>query len=80
MKTYTQHRCNRHHRTYATWAHCTWPRAAWITGDGPYALLARCDTLTVMLFKEETSAQERMSGLQCGHACTGNHEIVRIAR
>ena len=80
-KLYRRHDCASRHRTWKTAAKCIWRRAAWITGDGRYALLAYCDVLTVTLWDDPTEAEERKAFIdqyQCGHACTGRHEIVEL--
>ncbi len=75
-------RCGRRHRSYDTVAECLWP-GAWITGDGPYAVLAHCDELlTVSLHPDHVIAEESIDVLDqfgCGHACGRRHEIVLIS-
>lgn len=48
-KVYRYHYCTKKHRSFSTAAKCLWPKAHWITGEGSYALLARCNVLTVTL-------------------------------
>ena len=60
-----------------------WPKACWISGNGPYALLAHCDVLTVTLWSslEETVIPKRMIDIgACGGKCRGpqGHEIVKM--
>ena len=81
VKTYRHHYCERTHRTNQTLARCIWPRAAWIHGDGPYALLAWCRVLTVSLHDDPDVALESKQTIDasaCGGRCTGRHEIVRL--
>jgi hypothetical protein len=72
-------RCGRKHRRYETVAECLWP-GAWITGEGPYAVLAHCDELlTVSLHPDQEAAEESIDALDnfgCGRACGRRHEIV----
>lgn len=85
MKTYRRHYCARRHKTYRTLAQCLWPRAVWITGNGPYATLARCGrALTVQLHPTADAAQVARRVIDssgCGGSCpcTGaGHETVRL--
>src|SRR6266699_4444424 len=58
-----------------------WPRACWIEGYGPFALLEHCDVLTVSLFGDYDSANKSKQQLDqygCGHACSKHHEIVEL--
>lgn len=80
-KVYTRHRCDRRHRTEATFLRCAFPRAAWVEGHGPVALLAWCGPLTVTLWPNLAGAKGalvRIDSTGCGHLCVGRHEIVRI--
>lgn len=81
MKVYRRHYCERRHRTYRAAANCIWPRAEWINGEGPFALLAWCSVLTVTLHKTLESAEDDLrliDGHGCGHACRNEHEIVEL--
>lgn len=83
MKTYRRHYCERKHQTYSTLARCIWRRTAWIAGEGPFALLAWCQVLTVSLHESEDAALESKRAIDlsaCGGRCTGRHEIIRLAR
>lgn len=65
--------------TYVHRARKAWPDAAWIIGDGRYASVARCGTLSVMLFRtpaEATQAQEFINTHGCGGDCLVDHRIV----
>jgi len=81
-KTYRRHDCTRRHRTYATLARCIWGRrAAWVMGEGPFATLAWCRTLTVSLHRTleaATEAKGYIDSTSCGGVCTGRHEIIRL--
>lgn len=84
MKTYRLHHCQARHRTFRTLAKCIWPRAAWISGNGRYALLARCRVLTVSLWTDpaEAEASKRViDASACGGLCrhAAGHEIVQLA-
>lgn len=92
VKLYRFHNCNRHHRSYRTLAKCVWRRAAWISGDGPYALVAYCGETTVTLWSSAEAARtghedgggwcmgkEFIDRYKCGHACIRHHIIVRLA-
>ena len=73
--------CGKQHRTYRTLAKCIWPRAAWIAGRGPFALLAHCSVLTVTLhetLESALAAKNVIDRTACGHACHRAHKIVRL--
>jgi hypothetical protein len=75
------HRCGRVHRGYQSLAECTWPDAAYVVGDGPYALLARCDLFTVTLYETMAEARRRRRVLElrgCGKTCEGRHELAGL--
>ena len=81
MKAYRRHNCRRSHKTYRTLARCMFPRAAWIEGEGPIALLAWCDVLTVSLHLTQSAAledKEVIDASACGGQCTGRHEVVKL--
>jgi hypothetical protein len=66
---------------YIAVARRRWPAAEWIIGEGHYASVARCGTITVMLFATPAEA-ERAKALidhtRCGHACSRDHEITDL--
>lgn len=70
--------------TTETWqqkAQKRWQRAEWISGSGPFALLAHCGLLTVTLWEtqEEAEEQKRMiDQIGCGGECFRHHEIVTL--
>jgi hypothetical protein len=81
MKTYQLHWCARSHRTYQTFARCVWRRAVWVRGEGPYAVLAHCRSLTIALYadlEDAEYAKRLIDRTACGGRCTGDHEIIRI--
>jgi hypothetical protein len=84
MKTYRYCYCESAHRTYRTLAsRCLWPRAAWVRGEGAYALLAHCRALTVTLHKTYTDAIDALAAIDshgCGGRCTGEHEVIYLAQ
>lgn len=58
-------------------------QAAWIKGDGQYALLARCNVLTITLWEELAKAKARKKLIDetaCGKMCSGSlgHKIVDL--
>lgn len=56
-------------------------RARWINGDGPYALLAWCKTLTVTLYDSLEEAEKKKNNIDqigCGGECSRKHEIVDV--
>lgn len=72
------HGCGRTHRGYQSLAECTWPDAAYVVGDGAYAVLARCDLFIVALYETSAEARRRKRGLdatRCGQMCEGRHEL-----
>lgn len=74
--------CTTRHRTYRTLAKCIWGRRVeWVDGDGPHALLAWCDVLTITLWQDladAVAAKRGIDRLACGHACRRDHQIVRL--
>jgi hypothetical protein len=75
------HGCGRTHHGYQSLAECTFPDAAYVTGDGPYALVARCDMLSVALYETEAEVRRRRKRLEttgCGRACEHRHEVVLL--
>lgn len=81
VTTYRRHRCARRHRTYATFAKCNWPRAAWIAGTGPFAVIAYCRVTTITLHHEVEDAQAALAvidGGGCGGRCRRHHRLVRL--
>jgi hypothetical protein len=80
-KLYRSHNCTANHRTHRAMAKCIWKRAEWITGDGPYALLAHCRVLTVTLHQRPETAEagrQTIDETACGGACYGKHEIIQL--
>lgn len=82
-KTYRIHGCHRLHPTYRSWAACTWPCAAWISGEGAYAVISRCraGAQTVTLHRDVYRAQAALAALDrsfCGGVCRGAHDLVQI--
>ena len=81
MKTYTSHRCNKAHRSYRTFMECAIPRAAWVRGDGAFAVIAWCRVPSVELHPDLESAEAAKASIDqsaCGGKCVRNHEIVRV--
>jgi hypothetical protein len=74
-------RCGRRHRTWNALARCLWPHAAWVWGEGPVALLARCNVLTITLWPDlETALPSRrqIDSTGCGSFCRRRHEFIGL--
>ncbi len=66
---------------YVAVARRRWPAAEWIIGDGHYASIACCGTVTVMLFATPAEAERAKALIDrtgCGHACRRDHEITDL--
>ena len=75
------HDCGRTHRGYQSLAECSWPDVAYVVGDGPFALLARCDLFTVTLYESDAEARRRLRAVDqrgCGKTCEGRHELIGL--
>jgi hypothetical protein len=80
-KIYRRHGCSSRHRTWNKVAECIWPRSVWVTGEGRYAVLAWCRSLTVTLWEspaEAENAKQFIDKLACGGMCSRDHEIVEL--
>lgn len=74
-------RCRRRHQTWNAVARCRWPRAEWVHGAGPFATLAHCGGLTVMLHRIRAEAEQALRFLGqfgCSGRCHGRHELVEL--
>jgi hypothetical protein len=75
-------KCGRRHRKYHAIAKCRWGRkAVWITGEGPFALLAHCRQLSITLWPTLEEARKKKAVIDsggCGGMCLRIHEIVRV--
>lgn len=81
MKVYRQHGCSSIHRTYNRLARCMIRRVAWVSGEGPYALIAWCRVPTVTLYETPERAHAALEALgACGGHCTRRHEVVALVR
>jgi hypothetical protein len=64
-------------------ARLTYPKAAWLVGDGRYATLAHCGgDLRVMLHETEETARTALKfidDLGCGGGCHKHHELVDLS-
>jgi len=69
---------------YKDIAKTTFRNAVWIAGEGPYALLARCNkALTVTLWKTREEALKAKNAIDeggCGGGCNKNHEIIELKK
>ena len=76
------HRCHRKHRSARTYLACAFPDAAWITGDGEFALIAPCRVPTISLHKTHEDAEAAKAFIDtygCGGYCRhSRHRIVHI--
>lgn len=75
--------CNRVHRSDLSFAECCWPRAVWIIGAGPFALLAHCRELSISLHRTRAHAEHDKALIDktgCCGMCHGKHEIIEIIR
>lgn len=78
---YRRHNCIRQHRTFRTFARCIWPRAVWIAGNGPYAVVAYCGVTTITLHADPDAAQEALATIDatgCGGRCSRHHKLIRL--
>ncbi len=78
----TAHHCQRQHRAYTAFAHCAFPRAAWISGDGPFAVVVKCGAGSVRLFPDADAARRTLAAIgapgSCSGRCTGDHQLVQL--
>lgn len=77
------HGCGRTHRGYQSLAECCWPGAAYVTGDGPFAVVSRCGLLEVSLHASREEARRRHARLEqhgCGRCCEGRHEVAELVQ
>lgn len=70
--------------TYRALALRRWPDAEWVSGEGPYALVAPCGVVTITLHKTLDSAERYkvpIDSTGCGHACRPGapHDIIDLA-
>jgi hypothetical protein len=70
-------------------AKCIWPRADWISGEGPYATVTRCphavyrEVITVKLHANRSAAEATLQLINetgCGGHCVKNHELIELQR
>jgi hypothetical protein len=79
VKVYRRHNCTARHRTFKRFVECAIPRAVWVEGEGPYAVISWCNVPAVTLWPTAEKARNVLDSLaMCGHHCTGNHEVVVI--
>jgi hypothetical protein len=55
-----------------------WPRACWVSGSGPWALVALCGgprRTSISLWQTEEDAVRRKASLVCGSGCSGSSSI-----
>jgi hypothetical protein len=80
-ETWRHHNCTASHRTANRFMRCAIPGAAWVLGEGEWALIAWCRTPTVTLWDTLEEAEQSRAWLDrwaCGGACVRNHDIVRL--
>lgn len=83
MKRYTRHGCRATHRTYNRFARCAIKSATWVTGEGPYAVIAWCRVPTVTLWITQGEAERAKTFIDatgCGGRCSRQHEVVKLDR
>ena len=68
-----QVKAGREPRTWRAAARRRWPRAAWIDGDGPHAVLAWCPPLTISLWA--TAEEADPADFVDGRAAEAEHAI-----
>ena len=81
MKVYRDHNCGRQHKAWTALARCAFPRAGWIAGDGPFAVIVGCGVTSVTLHPDvETAAHalELLDATGCGGRCVRHHDLVRL--
>jgi len=82
VRVVRRHDCYSKHRTFERFAHCAWPKAVWVYGEGEWGTVRYCrDVTTVMLHKTEAAARGAMARIDsgtCGGLCTNDHELVRL--
>lgn len=81
MKVYRRHNCERQHKSARTFLRCAFPRAAWCTGKGDYALIAWCNVPTITLWRTPEEAEDQKAAIDaaaCGGRCRRQHEVIRI--
>lgn len=68
-------------RGYIGHAKRRWRRAAWVRGQGPYALVAYCNVTTVSLhltYVDALCGRLFIDGCGCGHRCYRRHRIFNL--
>jgi hypothetical protein len=58
------------------------PDLTYVIGDGPWATVAWCTALSVILHPTRERARlalARINGGGCGHFCWGDHDLVNLA-
>jgi hypothetical protein len=83
VKVYHRHRCTSAHRSYRMFAQCIFGQRSGVVGEGPYALIARCSHLQVMLFDSEDAALDCKQAIDlnsCGPECHKHHELVQLLK
>ena len=76
-----RHKCLKDHRNWATYAKCAFPWVDSVSGDGPWACAAHCDSREVSLFgsKSEADAEaELQNGVGCCGGCTRDHRVFQL--
>ena len=70
-------------KTYRGMARDLWPRAEWIAGEGPWAVVASCGYgTTVTLWDDLHKAEEAIQDINqigCGGRCYKNHFVGRLS-
>lgn len=89
IRKITSCNCNKSHRKYKAFVRCFIPNAGIVSGDGPFALIAWCNSPSrrvprqpsASLWKDPESALHAMANMGgCGGGCVGKHEIVELVK
>ena len=58
-----------------------WPTAVWIDGEGRFAVLAHCRSLSIELHERRDDAEGTLKSIsnQCGGACYNDHELIDLS-
>jgi hypothetical protein len=66
---------------WAQVARRVWPDTSWVSGDGPFAIVARCHCTIVRLYQTLDAAIEAcalIDGLGCSDGCEREHFIFML--
>jgi hypothetical protein len=75
------HNCPRTHKTFRDLAHCVWPEARWLLGEGPYATVRGCVGVSVLLHATEQEAERALQNMHphpTHGRCDSNHVLALL--